>query len=425
MIDPAKVRVVCDWVRPTFQTEIQSFIGLPGNNRQFIQSFSSIATPLTKYTQKHVVFLWTDECELRLQKVKELLSSTPILTLPEEVVTFVVFCDVSSVGLRDMKMRQRRWLELLKDYEITILYHSGKANMVADALSWKEPSMGSLVFLKVEERPLALEARSTLMDQIRAHQVEDDNLRAIWYKVLRGEAKSVTFDPEGILRICGRICVPGVGGWVRMILEDAHCSKYSIHPRATKMCHDLKQHYWWCGMKKDIVDFVFKCLNCQQVKYEHQIPGGTIQRMPIPMWKWECITLDILTRLPLTLGEFYSIWVIVDRLTNSSHFIHVKTNYNAEQFSRIYIREFVRLHGLPISIVPDRGAQFTSHFWSHMEDHKGTKLDKGAQFASYFNLIFVLFFLNSSLRHDNPLLLVSVYQFGLPTDGMLVGVIMS
>ncbi|XP_049358817.1 uncharacterized protein LOC125823483 [Solanum verrucosum] len=160
------------------------------------------------------------------------------------------------------------------------------------------------------------------MDQIRAHQVEDDNLRAIWYKVLRGEAKSVTFDPEGILRICGRICVPGVGGWVRMILEDAHCSKYSIHPRATKMCHDLKQHYWWCGMKKDIVDFVFKCLNCQQVKYEHQIPG--------------------------------------------------------EQFSRIYIREFVRLHGLPISIVPDRGAQFTSHFWSHMEDHKGTKLDKGA-----------------------------------------------
>ena len=76
--------------------------------------------------------------------------------------------------------------------------------------------------------------------------------------------------------------MPKTGDWVRLILEEAHCSKYSIHLEAAKMFHDLKQQYWWCGMKRDIVEFMAKCLNCQQVKYEHQKPGGPMQRMPIP-----------------------------------------------------------------------------------------------------------------------------------------------
>ncbi|WMV19339.1 hypothetical protein MTR67_012724 [Solanum verrucosum] len=95
-----------------------------------------------------------------------------------------------------------------------------------------------------------------------------------------------------------------------MILEEAYCSDYSIHPEEAKMYHDMKQHYWWCGMKKDIVDFVAKCLNYQQVKYEHQRSGGSMQRMPIPEWKWDRITMDLVIGLPLTLGKFDSMWVI-------------------------------------------------------------------------------------------------------------------
>ncbi|WMV50359.1 hypothetical protein MTR67_043744 [Solanum verrucosum] len=113
-----------------------------------------------------------------------------------------------------------------------------------------------------------VEARSILMDHICAHQLEDDKLKVIWEKVLKGEAKSASLYPEGALRICGYICVPSVGGWVCMILGEGHYSKYSIHPRTTKMFHDLKQHYWWCGIKRDIVDFVAKCWNRQQVKYK-------------------------------------------------------------------------------------------------------------------------------------------------------------
>ena len=101
----------------------------------------------------------------------------------------------------------------------------------------------------------------------------------------RGEAKEAVLDPDGVLRIGGRVCVPKVGDLIRLILKEAHCTRYSIHPGVAKMYHDLSQHYWWYGMKKDISEFVAKCLTCQQVKCEHQRPGGEFQRMPIPTWK--------------------------------------------------------------------------------------------------------------------------------------------
>ena len=165
-------------------------------------------------------------------------------------------------------MRQRRWIELLKDYDLTILYHLGKENVVADALSRRVPSMGSLAHLRVEERPFAIEvqslarqlirldlsptpsvlafveARSSLYDQIRTHQFDDAGLCTLRDKVLRGDAKSATIDSEGVLRINGRLCVPKTGEWIRLILEEAHSSRYSIHPGVAKMYRDLRQYYW-------------------------------------------------------------------------------------------------------------------------------------------------------------------------------------
>ena len=115
-------------------------------------------------------------------------------------------------------------------------------------------------------------------------------------------------------------------------------------------------------MKRDIVDFVAKCPNCQQVKYEQQRLGGTLQRMPIPEWKWERIAMDFVVGVPKTIGKYDSIWVIIYRLSKSAHFIPVKVTYNAEKLAKIYISEIVRLHGVPLSIISDRGTQFTSMF---------------------------------------------------------------
>ena len=120
-------------------------------------------------------------------------------------------------------------------------------------------------------------------------------------------------------------------------MEEAHSSRYSIHPEATKMYRDLKQHYWWCRMKRDIVDFISRCLNCKQVKYEYQRPGGVTQRMPIPEWKWERSSMDFVVGLTRTLGKFDAILVIVERLTKSAHFVRVQSTYNLERLAKVYI----------------------------------------------------------------------------------------
>ena len=120
--------------------------------------------------------------------------------------------------------------------------------------------------------------------------------------VLREEDKEAAIDEEGILRIKGRVYVPRVDDLTHTVLTEAHSSRYFIHPGATKMYCDLRQHYRWSRMKRDIVDFVAQCPNCQHVKYEHQRPGGTLQRMPIPEWKWERIAMDFVVGLPMTMG---------------------------------------------------------------------------------------------------------------------------
>ncbi|WMV57610.1 hypothetical protein MTR67_050995 [Solanum verrucosum] len=101
-------------------------------------------------------------------------------------------------------------------------------------------------------------------------------------------------------------------------------------------------------MKKDIAEFVAKCQNCQQVKYEHQRPAGLLQRISIPEWKWEMIAMDFVVGLPKTLGKFDSIWVLVDRLTKSTHFIPVRIDYNAEQLAKVYVKKIVRLHRMSL-----------------------------------------------------------------------------
>ena len=236
----------------------------------------------------------------------------------------------------------------MKDYDITILYHLGKVNVVADALSRKAGSMGSLAHLQVSRHPLArevqtlandfmrlevlekggflasVEARSSFLDNIKGKQFADEKLSRNRDMVLRGEAKEEVIDDEGVLRIKGRVCVPRVDDLIHTILTMAHSSRYSIHPGATKMYRDLRQYYWWSRMKREIVDFVAQCPNCQQVKYDYQRPGGTLHRVPIPEWKWERIAMDFVVGLLKTLGKYDSIWVIVDRLTKSAHFIPVK-----------------------------------------------------------------------------------------------------
>ncbi|GJV80230.1 putative reverse transcriptase domain-containing protein [Tanacetum coccineum] len=133
--------------------------------------------------------------------------------------------------------------------------------------------------------------------------------------------------------------------------------------------------YWWPGMKKDIAVYVSKCLTCLKVKAEHQRPSGLLQQPEIPEWKWEGIAIDFVTKLPRTSSGHDTIWVIVDRLTKSAHFLPMREDYKMERLARLYLNEIVARHGVPISIISDRDSRFTLRFWQSMQEALGTQLD--------------------------------------------------
>ncbi|GJU89216.1 putative reverse transcriptase domain-containing protein [Tanacetum coccineum] len=141
------------------------------------------------------------------------------------------------------------------------------------------------------------------------------------------------------------------------------------------MYQDLKKLYWWPNMKAEIATYVSKCLTCAKVKAEYQKPSGLLVQTVIPVWKWENITMDFVTKLPKTSTGQDTIWVIVDRLTKSAHFLPMKENDSMEKLTRQYLKEIVSKHGVPVLIISDRDGRFMSQFWQSLNKALGTQLD--------------------------------------------------
>jgi hypothetical protein len=197
----------------------------------------------------------------------------------------------------DLNMRQRRWLELIKDYELEVHYHPGKANVVADMLSHKahcnylpatrlaggESSTRVLPNLSLFNIVLA----PTLRDEIVAAQKNDEGMDHIKCKIKEGDPKVACFceDAEGTLWFKVRLVVPKKHALKKKILDEAHTSRYSIHPRSTKMYHDLRQQFWWTRMKREVAHYVSECDTYWKVKADYMKPGGLLQPLSIPEWK--------------------------------------------------------------------------------------------------------------------------------------------
>ena len=176
---------------------------------------------------------------------------------------------------------------------------------------------------------------------------------------------------DGFLYYRDQVYVPNDSELKKSILEKAHSGSFVIHPSSTKMYQDLKTSYRWSGMKKDVSDFVTKCMVCQRVKVKHQVPSGLLQPIRIPEWKLDRITMEFVVGLPLTRRKHDSVWVVVDRLTKSAHFLPVRTDYSLDKLAELYIEEIVRLHGIPVSIISDRDSRFTSRFWGKLQEALG------------------------------------------------------
>jgi hypothetical protein len=204
--------------------------------------------------------------------------------------------------LSELNMRQRRWLELIKDYELEIHYHPGKANVVVDALSRKASC--HCLTIKTSEITLCqemeklnlgmvqhgtsnhLKLESVLLQRIIDAQRNDEGMKHIHEKMEAGKANCFRRDEQGVVWFNHRIVVPKNDEVRQQSLDKAHLSRYSIHPRSTKMHHDLKQHYWWTKMKIEIARYVARCDTCRRVKAIHMKAAGPLQSLPIPTWKW-------------------------------------------------------------------------------------------------------------------------------------------
>ncbi|GJV20227.1 putative nucleotidyltransferase, ribonuclease H [Tanacetum coccineum] len=400
-VDPTKIDAVKNWASPTTPSEIRQFL----------------------------------EQEEAFQLLKQKLCAAPILALPEGSDDFVVYCDASIKGLgavlmqrmkviayasrqlkiheknytthdlelgavvfalkiwrhylygtkcvvftdhkslqhildqKDLNMRQRRWIELLSDYDCEIRYHPGKANVVADALSRKE----RIEPLRV--RALVMTIGLDLPSRILEAQKEAVKVENIEAEDIEGMLKKLEARADGTLCLDNRSWLPCYGDTRSLIMHESHKSKYSIHPGSDKMYHDLKMLYWWPNMKADIATYVSKCLTCAKVKAEHQRPSGLLVQPDIPEWKWEKITMDFITKLPKTAAGFDSIWVIVDRLTKSAHFLPMRETDSTEKLTRLYMKEIVARHGIPVSIISDRDSHFTSRVWKSLHKALGTQLN--------------------------------------------------
>ncbi|GJR04330.1 putative reverse transcriptase domain-containing protein [Tanacetum coccineum] len=285
------IKAVKNWKAPTTPSEIRSFL------------------------RKNRKYEWGVEQEEAFQTLKDNLCNAPILSLPDGVEDFVVYRDASNQGLsyvlmqrgkrhylygtksviytdhkslqyifdqKELNMHQRRWIGLFSDYECEIRYHP----------VWNKRDDTSSLGRGVQAR-------------------ERTRKKATWLRSTDGKERR---------------------------------QEYSVHPGANKMYHDLRDMYWWPRMKKDIAIYVSKCLTCSKVKALHQRPSGLLQQPEIPEWKWDKITIDFITKLPKTKSGHDTIWVIVDRLTKSAHFLAIREDYSTERLARLYIDEIVTRH---------------------------------------------------------------------------------
>ncbi|GJS59743.1 putative reverse transcriptase domain-containing protein [Tanacetum coccineum] len=381
-VDPAKIEAIKDWVSPKTPMEIRQFLGLAGyyrsaqilalleGNEDFIvycdASHKGLGAVLM---QREKVIAYASQ----QLKVYEKNYTTHDLELGSVVFALkiwrhylywtkcIVFTDNKSLqhilDQKELNIRQSRWLELLSDYDCDIRYHPGKANIVADALSNKER-----------------------MEPLRNEDVGG---------MIRKDIPKERLEPraDGTLCLHGRSWLPCYGDLRSVIMHESHKSKYSIHPGSKKMYQDVKKQYWWPNMKADIAAYVSKCLTCARVKAEHQRPSGLLVQPAIPEWKWDNITMDFITKLPKSSQGLDTIWVIVDRLTKSAHFLLIRENDPLDKLARLFQKALGTDLSMRLRYLPETDSQSEKTIQTLKDMLRACVIDFGKDWVKHVPLV--------------------------------------
>ncbi|GJV06363.1 putative reverse transcriptase domain-containing protein [Tanacetum coccineum] len=330
-----------------------------------------------------------------MTKLTQKKVNAPILALPEGNEDFIVYCDASKKCLGAVLMQREKWCSLSRSGDIIytelssasglrlrLSLHPGKANVrFAGCLSRKERepplrvrALVMTISLDLPKQILKAQTEARKPENIKNEDVGGMLVENAKYpEAIRMEKLEPRTD--GTLCLHGRSWLPCYGDLRMVIMRESHKSKYSIHPGSDKMYQDMKKLYWWPNMKADIATYVSKCLTCAKVKAEHQRPSGLLVQPKIPEWKWDNITMDFVTKLPKLSQGYDIIWVIVDRLTKSAIFTPMREIDPLDKLARMYLKEVVTRHGIPVSIIYDRDPRFASNFWRSLQNALGTNLD--------------------------------------------------
>ncbi|GJS80810.1 putative reverse transcriptase domain-containing protein [Tanacetum coccineum] len=350
-VDPAKIESIKDWASPKTPTEIRQFLGLAGYYRRDCA---------------YSVLYMKDRCE----------------------DYFMVYCDASHKGLGDVLMQREKVIAYasrqLKIHKKNYTTHDLELGSVVFALKiWRH--LADALSRKEQIEPLRVRALVMTIGLDFPKQILEAQFKALKREnlknkdvggMIRKDISKEKLEPRADGTVClnGRSWLPCYGDLRSVIMHESHKSKYSIHPGSEKMYQDMKKLYWWPNMKADIATYVSKCLTCAKVKAEHQRPSGLLVQPAIPEWKWDNITMDFITKLPKSSQGFDTIWVIVDRLTKSAHFLPIRENDPLDKLARLYLNRIVARHGIPVSIICDRDGRFTSNFWRSFQKALGTNL---------------------------------------------------
>ncbi|KAJ9543643.1 hypothetical protein OSB04_023350 [Centaurea solstitialis] len=430
-VDPTKIRSIIEWPVPKNVKGVRGFLGLTGYYRKFIAGYGKLAKPLTELTKKDG-FVWNSEAAAAFEQMKKVMTSPPLLKLPNFAQPFEVECDASGKGIGAVLMQNRRpiayfskalsasnlskstyekelmalvlaiqhwrpyllgreftvftdqkslrhllqqrvvsadqqnWVAKLLGYHFNVVYKPGKENSAADALS--------RVFNEAE---LTVITSFPVWSQLQ--QIQDEIGKN---KELQGVLSDLQQDPQsrpgfilrnGVLLHKGRLVLASDSPLIKDILQEFHSSLLGGHSGFLRTYKRIASNVYWIGMKNSIQEFVKGCDTCQRQKYLASSPLGLLQPLPIPELVWEDISMDFITGLPKSNG-FEAIFVVVDRLSKYAHFVLLKHPYTARRVADIFVKEVVRLHGIPQSIVSDRDPLFVSLFWQELFRLQGTVL---------------------------------------------------
>lgn len=434
--DLDKIKAMNQWAQPKNLRELRGFLGLTGYYRKFIAQYAQIAHPLTQQLKKDS-FGWSGAATKAFEKLKKAMVTAPVLAMPNFELPFVVETDASGHGVGAVLMQQRpvayfsrilgpraqgrsiyekemmamclavqrwkhyllgrhfiirtdqqslrfvmqqrevgadyqKWVSKLIGFDFEIQYKPGFSNRVADALSRKqegEVEFGALVATQGVD-----------WTELQAEVQRDSILQRIIQELQTNDKKHVNFSIiEGRLLYKGRYVIPRTSKFVQLLLKEYHDSPVGGHSGELKTYLRLAADWHWYGMRKDVAAYVQQCVICQQHKTSQLSPAGLLQPLPLPELVWDEITMDFIEGLPSSKG-YNTILVVVDRLTKFAHFISLKHPFLAYSVAAVFIKEVVRLHGFPSSIISDRDRIFMSNFWKEFFRLQGTSLKRSSAY---------------------------------------------